>query len=59
MWKPKTTSLGSRSSGVGQNIQEWWVGENFMLADGNAVQLQWLFESMTKPKEQWFKEGGS
>jgi hypothetical protein len=29
------------------------------LADGNAIQLQWLFESTSKPKEQWFEEAGN
>jgi hypothetical protein len=43
MRKPKTISLvGSRSSGVGQNIREWWVGEKNCVIDGNAIGLRWL-----------------
>ena len=33
--------LGSRSSGVGQNIREWWVGEKICVIDGNAIGLRW------------------
>jgi hypothetical protein len=50
MCKPKMKRIGSRSSGIGQNNWEWWVGDKFTSADGNTIQLQWLFESTSKPK---------
>jgi len=41
MWKPETTSLGSRSSDVGQNIREWWGSEKYSVSNGNVIKLQW------------------
>ena len=60
MRKPKTISLlGSRSSGVGQNIREWWVGEKNCVIDGNATGLRWLSIVVERAKKTMGGEDGA
>jgi hypothetical protein len=46
------TKKGSRSSGVGQNIREWWVGEKNCVSNGNSIELQWLVDLMERDKKE-------
>jgi hypothetical protein len=58
MWKPETTSLDSRSSGVGQNIREWWVGDKFCVSNGNAIELRWPIDRCQASQKRTMVQGG-